>query len=222
MILSGDVDRVGKSSAAEVLTVTVLVRADLANGERAGMIPVVLVQDSALLPSASDPDDAMIQQSRSTVRATVVDQKRNLQRPHTVADAALDVVFLQPVPACPGIAVVNANALPTRAGLFEGLDDGIGRSGVVIDAADLSIVDGAASAGPINGSSVCENDTGLRACSMHGMVLLWLGHTWQGATMTYPARPVRSRSPTCDSDKLDERCRRWRFIELAMPTTWCR
>jgi hypothetical protein len=67
MILSGDVNRVGESSTAEVLTVKVLIRADLANTERAGMIPRVLVQDSAVPPGALDSHDAVIQQSRSTV-----------------------------------------------------------------------------------------------------------------------------------------------------------
>jgi hypothetical protein len=76
---------------------------------------------------------------------------------------------------------VDANTLVTRANVFEGLDDGVGRVGVIVDAANLTVVDGPAVAGSVHGSVVGEDDTGMRSSSGHDVVLLWLkfGRMWR-------------------------------------------
>jgi hypothetical protein len=181
MILPIDVNRVREPFAAEALAMGGIGRADFSDDEGAGVIPAVLVQNTAAASRRLDPHDAVIQQSRSAVRVTVVDQQRDLQRPHAVADAALHVVFLQPVPAGPGVALVDTDALATRANLFKGLDDGVGRVGVIVDAANLTVVDGTAVAGSVHGSVVGEDDTGMLSSSGHDVVLLWLkfGRMWR-------------------------------------------
>ena len=131
-------------------------RPDFPDGERAGVIHRVLVNDAACRPT--DLDKALIQESATALRAAVVNQKRHLERSDAVGDIPHHVALFEPNLSGGRVAVKEPNTPAAGSSTFQCLDDGFQGLNMIENAVDVLVVDGVAVARPVNCSVLGEMD----------------------------------------------------------------